>query len=477
MITKASERAGGQDLATHLLNAFDNEEIEIADLRGSIAPDLHGAFAEWQAHSTGTRCKKYLYSMAVSPDHRDKDIPPQLYFDYLNRVEKEFGLEHQPRAVLFHVKNGRHHCHAVYSRIDTDKMRAVPFSQDYMRRHRLSLEFARDHNLTLPDGMKRSGPDYASRKKRENFGEKQQQERSGIAKAERMKAITQAWQGSDSGRTFVKALESAGYLLCQGTRSARRDKPVYTVVDRAGETHPLARQIEGVTTAQLRQRLIDFPVENLPDAKQAQAHARQKLAEHVKGKFNAAHAESLAQRRQRHLAVKAQRRAALNAKRDELVFRHHAERAALRQLQQAQNQGILQQRMAREKKGLLRFLQRVTGLQLIQTQLHKRADIKRIEEHRKQVAELSARHDREKQDLDRQGRNLKSMELREQRSLTTALRKEELALKPEPVREQDTAGSLDAGSLADAFRERAAKKDAASKDTGRDRDPGRERER
>jgi hypothetical protein len=234
MITKASERAGGQDLATHLMNAFDNEEIEIADLRGAIAPDLHGAFAEWHAHATGTRCKKYLYSLQVSPDLRQNEFSRELYLDYLNRVEKEFGLEHQPRAVVFHKKNGREHCHAVYSRIDTDKMRAVPFSQDYMRRMKLAQDLARDHNLTLPDGMKRAGPDYPSRKKREDFREKQQQERSGIAKAERMKAITQAWQGSDSGRTFIKSLESAGYLLCQGTRSEKRDKPVYMVVDRAG---------------------------------------------------------------------------------------------------------------------------------------------------------------------------------------------------------------------------------------------------
>ena len=144
MITKASERGGGQDLATHLLNAYDNEDIDLADLRGSIAPDLHGALAEWHAHSTGTRCTKSLYSLSVSPDLRENDIPRALYLNYLDRVEKEFGLEGQPRAVVFHIKNGREHCHAVYSRIDTEKMRAVPFSHDFMRRNKLSVDFARE---------------------------------------------------------------------------------------------------------------------------------------------------------------------------------------------------------------------------------------------------------------------------------------------------------------------------------------------
>ena len=46
MIPKASQRGEGQDLATHLQNAFDNEYVEIADLRGAVARDLHGAFAE-----------------------------------------------------------------------------------------------------------------------------------------------------------------------------------------------------------------------------------------------------------------------------------------------------------------------------------------------------------------------------------------------------------------------------------------------
>ncbi|HEY8310337.1 MAG TPA: hypothetical protein VIG47_07265, partial [Gemmatimonadaceae bacterium] len=36
MIPKASQRGEGQDLATHLQNAFDNEYVEIADLRGAV---------------------------------------------------------------------------------------------------------------------------------------------------------------------------------------------------------------------------------------------------------------------------------------------------------------------------------------------------------------------------------------------------------------------------------------------------------
>ena len=64
MILKGSQRAGGSDLATHLMNSFDNELVEIAELYGTVAGDLHGAFAEMEAVAAGTRAENYLYSLS-----------------------------------------------------------------------------------------------------------------------------------------------------------------------------------------------------------------------------------------------------------------------------------------------------------------------------------------------------------------------------------------------------------------------------
>ena len=68
MIPFGSQRGSGGDLAVHLQNALDNEYVEIADLRGALAEDLNGAFAEWeaQAHSM-TKCQNYLYSLVDQP--------------------------------------------------------------------------------------------------------------------------------------------------------------------------------------------------------------------------------------------------------------------------------------------------------------------------------------------------------------------------------------------------------------------------
>ena len=70
MVRKGSQRGGGQKLATHLLNEFDNDRVELADVRGAIAQDLHGVFAEWRAISRATQCRKYLYRLALNPDPR-----------------------------------------------------------------------------------------------------------------------------------------------------------------------------------------------------------------------------------------------------------------------------------------------------------------------------------------------------------------------------------------------------------------------
>ncbi len=67
MILKGNQRGGGQQLAAHLQNSFDNERVEIADVRGSVAQDLSGAFAEWAAEARGTQCKKFLYSLSLNP--------------------------------------------------------------------------------------------------------------------------------------------------------------------------------------------------------------------------------------------------------------------------------------------------------------------------------------------------------------------------------------------------------------------------
>src|SRR5579862_2439742 len=155
MILKGSQRGSGQRLASQLLNTDNNQRIEILELRGSIAEDLHGAFKEWYACSMGTYCRKYLYSLSINPDPLQIGLTRAQYFDLIERAGNELGLSGQPRAVIFHVhKDGREHYHVVWSRIDTDHVRAVHIGHDRLKLRKVAQEFARDHGITLLSGIR-----------------------------------------------------------------------------------------------------------------------------------------------------------------------------------------------------------------------------------------------------------------------------------------------------------------------------------
>ncbi|MGH6879012.1 MAG: relaxase/mobilization nuclease domain-containing protein [Rhizomicrobium sp.] len=436
MIPKGNQRGGGQQLATHLLNAYDNDSVEVADVRGAIAPDLHGAFAEWYAEAKGTKCVKYLYSLSINPDHTQGPYNREHYNDFIRRTEDKLGLVGQPRAVVFHVKHGREHCHVVWSRIDTEKMKAVQLSHDRQKLRAVAQEYARDHNLTLPPGMRNDRgkdrfPDHA---KTENLAEKQQEERTGTSKKQRMEEIAKAWRENPDGRSFVKALEAGGYFLARG------DKRSYVVVDLYGEVHSLSRQLTGVKAKELKARLAEHPPDKLADVATVQDRARArrqalllKQAFQQSGREERSDAEPAAEtpataRERREALQKAQaiRRADLESKRQQLVQSHNTERKALADMQSARSAAAVRDRAAKHPTGVLAFLTRVTGFDPVTAFRNVREELRRTVEHRLQTAALARRHRREMQNFKYRERGLASLDKRERRSLETSLRRDGL---------------------------------------------------
>jgi hypothetical protein len=415
MIPKASQRGGGQQLATHLLNEFDNDRVEIAEVRGTIAKDLHGAFAEWGAVATGTNCRKYLYSLSVNPDPEQGPLTRDQYRDFVDRTEKKLGLTGQPRALIFHVKHGREHCHAVWSRIDVQTMKAVQLSHDRHSLRSAVIEFARKHGLALPGGMTRDRiKERGQRQRPENLAEQQQEERTGITKAERVAAITAAWKAAPDAKAFAAALKAQGYVLAAG------DKRTHVLVDKFGEIHSLSRQLQGVRAKQIRDRLGSaYAADKLPDAAKLQQRIRKRLAERHKT------AVSTAQERRDQLAQRQQeRRRGLDEQRQRLTDQHRAERKALVRTQKAELSGRRQRQNA-PSRGVLEFLKRITGFNFVAGLHSKRQDRLRAEEHKQQRRALVRRHRRELQDFAHRYRGLESVTRRERRSLETLLRREQ----------------------------------------------------
>lgn len=145
MILKGNQRGNGGDLAVHLMNAFDNESIEVAEIYGAVSEDLLGAFAEFEAVSLGTRAKEYLYSLSINPP---SPLTREQYAEAIGLIEERLGLSGQPRAVVFHEKRDesgvlREHCHVVWSRTNVEKMRAVHMAHDRSRLMDLAVELSR----------------------------------------------------------------------------------------------------------------------------------------------------------------------------------------------------------------------------------------------------------------------------------------------------------------------------------------------
>ena len=438
MILKGNQRGGGQQLAAHLMNAFDNERVEIADVRGAVARDLSGAFAEWSAQARTTKCIKNFYSLSLNPDQSQGHLTRAQYLDLLERTERSLKLIGQPRAVVFHEKRDkdgvlREHCHAVWSRIDTEKMSAVHMAHDRLKLRTVAREFARDHGLELPEGMKKDGkPDrFEDRAKQENLAERQQKERTGVPKADRMADVAACWKETRDAAAFERALADKGYFLTRG------DSRAYVVVDLDGDVHSLSRQLVGIAKSKdLKNRLAGHRLDKFPDVEAAQAWAKKQRQRLEKEKPDNEPSD-IAKRRDALKVHQQQRRAELDRMRFDLVGRHMSERDGLKAAQQAQNTGIVSARLENAPKGFIGFLTRITGIKLIADVRHRHQDKARAAAHKQQTESLQRRHGREMHDIDRRYRALDRLEARENRSVDTALKRERfqtLVLKKPPQR-------------------------------------------
>lgn len=336
MIIKASSRANGSELAIHLLNTKDNELVEVYSIQGFISDSLEEAFQEAHALSQGTRCTKYLFSVSLSPP-KDETVPVADFEDAMKRIEEKLGLENQPKAVVFHEKDARRHCHVVYSRIDTDSMTAVdlPFYKNKLME--ISKELYLEHGWKLPQG-------FINRELRNplNFTLQEWQQAKRLNDDPQMikLALKECWSVSDSRKPFEQALEQHGFYLAKGDRRG------YVAVDWRGEVYSLSRWLD-VKAKDLTQRLGD--AKELPSVDDTKLQIDQTLAQRTEKMFSDIH---------EHYAP---RFAPLLRQKSVLVERQQEERHILAQEQEKRWHEETLERQARINKGLRGLWDRLTG--------------------------------------------------------------------------------------------------------------------
>ncbi|MHA3914246.1 AAA family ATPase [Halovulum sp. GXIMD14793] len=228
------------------MNASDNEHVTLHELRGFLADDLLGAFQEAEAISSGTKCRQYLFSLSLNPP-QPETVPIEVFERAIAEIERRLGLSGQPRAIVFHEKNGRRHAHCVWSRIDAAQMKAINLAHTKYRLRDMSRDLYMEHGWDMPAGLR--NPEDRDPL---NYGLTEASQSKRVKRDPReLKALfAQSWEISDSKEAFAAALRDHGFVLARGSRRG------FVAIDARGEVYSLSRWC-GVKTKDLRARLGD----------------------------------------------------------------------------------------------------------------------------------------------------------------------------------------------------------------------------
>lgn len=207
MIIKASQRGYGMELARHLLNDRDNDHVEIHQVRGFVSENLAGAMKEAQALSLGTKCKQYLFSVSLNPP-TNEDVAVDLFEQVADRIEERMGLQNQPRAIVFHEKEGRRHAHIVWSRIDSETMTAKPLPFFKSSLNEIARNVYLEQGWQMPKGFAKS-----EERSPLNFTleEWQQSKRTGLNPKDLKAAVQDSWGLSGKRNSYRNV---ANYYPC-----------------------------------------------------------------------------------------------------------------------------------------------------------------------------------------------------------------------------------------------------------------------
>lgn len=405
MIISGLQTGDTRWLAAHLQNATDNETIELAEVTGTVASDIDGALAEFDAITAGTRATEGVYAAFINPP---VPLSRAQYMRAIALLEERLGLAGQPRIILFHAKQGREHCHIVWSRIDLDRMKAIHLSHDRQKLRRCAQELAAEFGTRLPPGLAQDrGADRFAAPQQPTRAEKAQMKNSGITPEDRHAAITQAWRMSDSAESFVSALEAFGYMLARG------DRRCFVVVDIAGDVHSLARQIDGARTSDVRKKLEGLTLSLLPPAERAKvlmlqrAAAQQDAARVDQKKKAQAKAE-----RERVQAVQRKRRAALDLLWQKMKIRQmHEWKVLLAHIKAEKERKIARRHWLAV--GLAIYLKKIAFIRQLIEYYEKRKKRSLEEQHQALMESVRHRHENEAAELRRRYDALTRLERRE----------------------------------------------------------------
>jgi len=336
MILKGSQRGGGRQLAAHLLNSRDNDHVVVHEVRGFMASDLTGAFNEAHAVSKSTKCRQFLFSLSLNPPET-ASVGMETFERAIERIEQKLGLSGQPRAIVFHEKEGRRHAHCVWSRIDAEAVKAINLPHFKLKLRDISRELYHEHEWKMPRGLMNS---REANPLNFTLAEWQQAKRRGVDPRVIKEMFRDCWAVSDSRSAFATALEERGHYLAKGDRRG------HVAVDWRGEVYAISRILD-MRSKEITARLGD------PSTLPSVDETRQRIAGEIETR-----AIRLEQEADGQLQKAAQ---AHHLRRSNLVMRQRKARRDLEQAQEARRIRENRERVARLPTGLRAIWFRISG--------------------------------------------------------------------------------------------------------------------
>ncbi|MBO9565729.1 MAG: relaxase [Niastella sp.] len=224
MILLGSIRGKGAQLGRYLMNSPANDNAEVFDIRGSIHTDnVHIALREMGATAALTKSKKGIFHLVINPP-QDAVMSAEDWLKCTDIIEKHMKYKHQKRVMVLHQKS-HVHMHIAYERYDhtTGKMISPSYFKYALSKARREIEILLEQKRTPWRNQD---------------------------KPEIKQVLTKLWQQSRTGQEFISLALKHGYRI---VRSESR-RP-FKVVDQKGISHNLVRQLKGVVTKQVKERL------------------------------------------------------------------------------------------------------------------------------------------------------------------------------------------------------------------------------
>ena len=239
-------RGNGAQLAHYLTRQGENDQIRILEVDGRAEADQDSLIVTLEGMSLKeqlTKSKQGLYHAQINPAYEeDRQMTDEDWHKAADILEHALGFEGQRRAIVLHEKKGRLHAHVVWERYDveTGKMRAISHNYKAHDQARQEIEKALGQE-----------PTPTRNKSRDDIKE----------------VMKELWEKTNNGKDFLKEVESAGFCVAAGS-----GKRPFMVVDDEGRSFDLVRQLKGVRTKEVRERLQN---EKLVDEKEAIEFMRQ----------------------------------------------------------------------------------------------------------------------------------------------------------------------------------------------------------